>query len=104
MDPVSAHSGTARKAPKLTESFFLQIPRWRFGTLKVGQSCILDLFRPGSSPLFLVHRDTKVWGSTANRFDPERWADGAGAPMPGAFFPFSYGPRNCLGGSTIPQL
>lgn len=44
-----------------------------------------------------MHRDTKVWGPTANKFIPERWAEGAGAPKPGSFFPFSYGPRNCLG-------
>ncbi|KAI1161516.1 cytochrome P450 46A1 [Nemania serpens] len=56
---------------------------------------------PAMTPLALwnpqVHRDPNVWGPDAHLFKPERWADGVGAPQPGSFFPFSYGPRNCLG-------
>ncbi|EKG09696.1 Cytochrome P450 [Macrophomina phaseolina MS6] len=44
-----------------------------------------------------VHRDPNVWGPTANQFNPDRWGDDNGAPKPGSYFPFSYGPRNCLG-------
>ncbi|KAB2571925.1 cytochrome P450 46A1 [Lasiodiplodia theobromae] len=44
-----------------------------------------------------VHRDPNVWGSTANQFNPDRWGDDHAAPKPGSYFPFSYGPRNCLG-------
>ena len=42
-----------------------------------------------------------MWGPTANKFRRERWVEGVGAPSPGSFFPFSYGLRNCLGGSNV---
>ncbi|KZV76178.1 cytochrome P450 46A1 [Peniophora sp. CONT] len=46
-----------------------------------------------------VHRDKNIWGPNVDEFCPERWEQGlqsTGAP-PGAYFPFSYGPRKCLG-------
>ncbi|TLD37843.1 cytochrome P450 46A1 [Venturia nashicola] len=44
-----------------------------------------------------VHRDPNTWGPDADVFRPERWTNNAEPPQPGAYFPFSYGPRNCLG-------
>ncbi|OCB90319.1 cytochrome P450 46A1 [Sanghuangporus baumii] len=53
-----------------------------------------------------VHRDPNLWGPDADEFSPDRWytKDGQTAvegprfiPIPGSYFPFSYGPRKCLG-------
>ncbi|KAF3761346.1 cytochrome P450 [Cryphonectria parasitica EP155] len=56
---------------------------------------------PGKTTLVLwnpqVHRDPKIWGPTADVFDPSRWLDPNFRPPPGSYFPFSYGPRICLG-------
>lgn len=43
-----------------------------------------------------VHRDSTLWGDDANEFNPDRWQSD-GMPVKGSYFPFSYGPRNCLG-------
>ncbi|KAL5531001.1 hypothetical protein ACEPAG_3877 [Sanghuangporus baumii] len=53
-----------------------------------------------------VHRDLDSWGLDADEFYPDRWhtKDGQDAvegprfiPTPDSYFPFSYGPRKCLG-------
>ncbi|KAI1507754.1 CypX, Cytochrome P450 [Pyrenophora tritici-repentis] len=44
-----------------------------------------------------VHRDPRIWGPKANEFNPDRWGDDMPSRTPGSYFPFSYGPRNCLG-------
>ncbi|EJC99581.1 cytochrome P450 [Fomitiporia mediterranea MF3/22] len=53
-----------------------------------------------------VHRDPKLWGPDSDEFRPERWLVSTGStssefsrfiPPPGSYFPFSYGPRKCLG-------
>ncbi|KIP07170.1 hypothetical protein PHLGIDRAFT_118327 [Phlebiopsis gigantea 11061_1 CR5-6] len=51
-----------------------------------------------------VHRDPNVWGEDVDTFRPERWlsvpndlnSEEKGA-VPGSYFPFSYGPRKCMG-------
>ncbi|KAF4586249.1 hypothetical protein EYR38_010524 [Pleurotus pulmonarius] len=45
-----------------------------------------------------VHRDPALWGADADEFNPERWSS-ISRPIPpsGSYFPFSYGPRKCLG-------
>jgi pentalenene oxygenase len=44
-----------------------------------------------------MHRDPELWDAP-ERFDPDRWLDGSAAGLPrGAFFPFSDGPRKCIG-------
>uniref|UniRef100_A0ACD5UJT6 Uncharacterized protein n=1 Tax=Avena sativa TaxID=4498 RepID=A0ACD5UJT6_AVESA len=50
-------------------------------------------------PLLSVHHDKDLWGADADEFRPERFAQGiskASADVP-AFFPFSWGPRVCVG-------
>ncbi|KAL6842593.1 hypothetical protein ACP4OV_027437 [Aristida adscensionis] len=50
-------------------------------------------------PLLCVHHDKDVWGPDASEFRPERFAEGiskASKDAP-AFFPFSWGPRTCIG-------
>lgn len=50
-------------------------------------------------PLLLFHHDPMYWGSDADEFHPDRFADGvAKASMDQlAFYTFGWGPRICLG-------
>lgn len=50
-------------------------------------------------PIAAIHRSKELWGSDANEFKPERFANGIGkaATHPSAFMPFSLGPRTCIG-------
>jgi PHYB activation tagged suppressor 1 len=50
-------------------------------------------------PILVMHHDEKFWGPDAKLFKPERFAEGTSraAIHPNAFFPFSLGPRNCVG-------
>lgn len=45
-------------------------------------------------PACYVHSDPQSWGSSVDSFQPERFEK---PPKPGAFLPFSYGPRDCIG-------
>ncbi|KAG9443321.1 hypothetical protein H6P81_014661 [Aristolochia fimbriata] len=50
-------------------------------------------------PVSMVHHDHDIWGSDANEFKPERFANGvmAASKFPHAFLPFGLGPRVCVG-------
>ena len=45
---------------------------------------------------WFVHRDPSAWRSP-DAFDPDRFAASADPPPPGAYMPFSLGPRGCPG-------
>ncbi|KAI0154588.1 cytochrome P450 [Xylariaceae sp. FL1272] len=46
----------------------------------------------------IMHRDTNVYGESADRFLPERWLESDQHPIPpSAWRPFERGPRNCIG-------
>ncbi|KAK4782856.1 hypothetical protein SAY86_007230 [Trapa natans] len=46
-----------------------------------------------------LHRDPEIWGPDADKFKPERFADGVtkACKHPQAYVPFGLGPRLCLG-------
>lgn len=49
-----------------------------------------------SVPAYTMHHSKEIWGKDADEFRPERW-DKVTERQRGAFIPFSYGPRSCVG-------
>ena len=47
------------------------------------------------APQWVLHRDKRWWGEDAGEFRPERWRSPSHPRF--AYFPFSTGPRNCIG-------
>ncbi|KAL3508816.1 hypothetical protein ACH5RR_028217 [Cinchona calisaya] len=60
-------------------------------TLPVGVDLVVHIL--------LAHHDTELWGDDAKEFNPDRFSEGVAkaAKKPNSFFPFSLGPRVCIG-------
>jgi cytochrome P450 len=77
-------------------------PRW------VRKSLVLGHVRIPAESLvipvvYLVHRDPRFWPQP-NSFVPDRFAAGQSATPPMAYFPFSSGPRACVGAGLAPFI
>ncbi|KAH9805090.1 cytochrome P450 11 [Citrus sinensis] len=82
-----------RLYPPVTALFRYTCRRINIGGFSVPPSVEITL------PLLLLHHDPMYWGSDADEFNPDRFADGvAKASMDQlAFYTFGWGPRICLG-------
>jgi cytochrome P450 len=63
------------------------------GGVSYPTSVILEL------PVLLIHHDPDIWGGDAREFRPDRFSEGVSRASkdPGAFLPFGWGPRICIG-------
>nr|GMC87682.1 cytochrome P450 CYP72A219-like [Ipomoea batatas] len=87
----------------LNESLRLYPPVTLLRRLTKKQTNVGDItFPPGvqiAVPIVMYHYDEKTWGNDAKEFKPQRFSEGVSRVAKGqlAFFPFSGGPRICIG-------
>ena len=91
--------GYARQV--LSEALRLYPPAWALGRIALEPCTFGGYTVPAGTGVlmspYLVHRDRRWWPEPT-RFDPDRWAHGAGADRHKfAFFPFGAGTRICIG-------
>jgi len=84
----------------LSESMRLLPPVWAIGR-KANESWTAGgyEFPAGTVVLmsqWVMHRDERFWPDPL-RFDPDRWANATPDRPRMAYFPFSLGPRGCIG-------
>jgi cytochrome P450 len=85
----------------LEETLRLYPPVWLFTRRAEQDDSLQDFDLPAGSDLylspFILHRTEELWPEP-ERFDPARFAqDNAGKKGDRPYFPFSLGPRRCLG-------
>ena len=99
VDSVSAENATAMTYTQqvLEETLRLYPPVWLFTRRASEDDRIGDYDVPEGTDIylspFILHRTERYW-SAPEQFDPDRFAN-AGKDLP--YFPFSLGPRRCLG-------
>ncbi|KAL8148720.1 cytochrome P450 CYP72A219-like [Apium graveolens] len=56
-------------------------------------------------PVLLIHHDPEIWGEDAKEFNPDRFSQGISKATNNrvSFFPFSWGPRVCIGNNYAMQ-
>ena len=87
----------------LNEVLRLYPPAYGFGRRAVRATTVGARHVPAGTTVLMspwaMHRDPKVF-EDPERFAPERWLDGLASRLPRfAYFPFSSGPRRCVGSS-----
>jgi cytochrome P450 len=85
----------------IAESMRLYPPAWTIGRRVVQDYSIAGVRLPAGSLVlvspYVMHRDSRYFPEPL-RFDPDRWTPEASARRPPfSYFPFSAGPRSCLG-------
>ncbi|KAK0202176.1 cytochrome P450 monooxygenase [Desarmillaria ectypa] len=50
-----------------------------------------------SVPIYTIHRDPAAFGDDVDEFRPERWFERDSVSLSKGFYPFSVGPRACIG-------
>lgn len=85
----------------LNEVLRLYPPAYAFGRRAVRDTAVGDHAVPAGTTVLMspwaMHRDPRFYDDP-ERFVPERWQDGLASRLPKfAFFPFSSGPRRCIG-------
>ncbi|KAF8009001.1 hypothetical protein BT93_J0097 [Corymbia citriodora subsp. variegata] len=65
----------------------------KFGNIQVPRGVVVWTL------MATLQQDPEIWGPDANRFDPERFANGVtgACKLPYVYMPFGVGPRTCLG-------
>ncbi|XP_021718978.1 cytochrome P450 CYP72A219-like [Chenopodium quinoa] len=76
----------------------MQFSRWvqkdtNLGALSLPSGTIITFF------MNTIHMDKELWGDDAEKFKPERFAEGISKATNGnnSYFPFGWGPRICIG-------
>ncbi|XVF85762.1 hypothetical protein PTKIN_Ptkin17bG0143200 [Pterospermum kingtungense] len=90
---------------KIVQESLRLYPPSTYTTRKVSKEVRLgNITLPEDTELFIstlaLHHDPQIWGKDVHLFKPERFAEGVAKATnnnPVAYFPFSFGPRNCVG-------
>ena len=84
----------------LEETLRLYPPVWLFSRRSIAEDELEDYDVPAGTDIylspFILHRTNRYW-SDPDRFDPDRFAPGRLVKNERPYFPFSLGPRRCLG-------